>query len=294
MIVITMNNCPPKLRGDLSKWLFEINTGVFVGHVNARVREKLWDRICENIDTGQAAMVYSAKNEQHMEFRIHNSSWEPTDFDGLTLIKRPLPVVKRKPQKKEEELEPGFSKVAKRQMGRRRRMRSEGESKKYAFLDIETTGLDKESDEIIEIGVICTDEKTITERWSAVVIPQRNIPDSIIKLTGIDDKMIEHEGITLDEALRTLNDKICDRVTVIYNAPFDMAFLRRAEAVTGRSIHFKKVIDALSVARKRVDTVPDYKLETVAEYLDVSAKGHHRALDDCEILCRAYFKLNEF
>ena len=173
-------------------------------------------------------------------------------------------------------------------------MRSEGESKKYAFLDIETTGLDKESDEIIEIGVICTDEKTITERWSAVVIPQRNIPDSIIKLTGIDDKMIEHEGITLDEALRTLNDKICDRVTVIYNAPFDMAFLRRAEAVTGRSIHFKKVIDALSVARKRVDTVPDYKLETVAEYLDVSAKGHHRALDDCEILCRAYFKLNEF
>lgn len=294
MIVITMNNCPPRLRGDLSKWLFEINTGVFVGHVNARVREKLWDRICKNIDTGQVSMVYSAKNEQHMEFRIHNSPWEPTDFDGLTLIKRPLPVVKCKPQKKEEELEPGFSKAAKRQMGRRRRTRSEDKSVRYAFLDIETTGLDKENDEIIEVGVICTDEKMITERWSAVVIPQRDIPDTVTKLTGIDDSVIENEGIPLDEALRTLSDKIRDRVTVIYNAPFDMAFLRRAEDITGRSIHFKKVIDALAVARKRIDTVPDHKLETVAEYLDVSIDGHHRAMSDCEILCSVYFKLNEF
>lgn len=39
MIVITMSNCPSKLRGDLSLWLMEINTGVYVGQVNARVRE---------------------------------------------------------------------------------------------------------------------------------------------------------------------------------------------------------------------------------------------------------------
>lgn len=31
MIVLTIANCPPKLRGDLSKWLLEINTGVYVG-----------------------------------------------------------------------------------------------------------------------------------------------------------------------------------------------------------------------------------------------------------------------
>ncbi len=48
MIVITLSDCPPKVRGDLSKWLIEINTGVYVGQVSARVREELWKRICEN------------------------------------------------------------------------------------------------------------------------------------------------------------------------------------------------------------------------------------------------------
>ena len=49
MIVIMLSDCPPKVRGDLSKWLCEINTGVFVGNVSSRVREEVWQRICENI-----------------------------------------------------------------------------------------------------------------------------------------------------------------------------------------------------------------------------------------------------
>ena len=44
MIVIMLSDCPPKVRGDLSKWLCEINTGVFVGNVSSRVREEVWQR----------------------------------------------------------------------------------------------------------------------------------------------------------------------------------------------------------------------------------------------------------
>ena len=88
MIVVSMTKCPPKLRGDLSKWLLEINTGVYVGKVSARVREALWQRICENISDGQATMVFSAQNEQHMDFYVHNNkSLMPVDFDGIKLIK---------------------------------------------------------------------------------------------------------------------------------------------------------------------------------------------------------------
>ena len=57
MVVITLSDCPPKVRGDLSKWLIEINTGVYVGQVSMRVREELWKRICENLHTGRATMV---------------------------------------------------------------------------------------------------------------------------------------------------------------------------------------------------------------------------------------------
>ena len=63
MVVLVLTDCPPKVRGDLSKWLFEINTGVYVGNISARVRELLWNRICENIRQGQATMVYSAAGE---------------------------------------------------------------------------------------------------------------------------------------------------------------------------------------------------------------------------------------
>ena len=46
MIVVSLTNCPPKLRGDLTKGLIEINAGVYVGRVSARVRDELWQRIC--------------------------------------------------------------------------------------------------------------------------------------------------------------------------------------------------------------------------------------------------------
>lgn len=49
MIVLTLTDCPIALRGDLTKWLLEINTGVYVGRVSARVRDYLWERVVRNI-----------------------------------------------------------------------------------------------------------------------------------------------------------------------------------------------------------------------------------------------------
>ena len=82
MIVIILNNCPPALRGDLTKWLQEVNTGVYVGQVSARVRDELWARVQGNVKSGRATMVFNTNNEQGMDFRVHNTSWEPIDFDG--------------------------------------------------------------------------------------------------------------------------------------------------------------------------------------------------------------------
>ena len=64
MIIICISNCPPALRGDLSKWLSEVNTGVYIGKLSAKVRDELWKRVCNSIRSGQATMVYSTNNEQ--------------------------------------------------------------------------------------------------------------------------------------------------------------------------------------------------------------------------------------
>ena len=89
MIVVSLTDCPPALRGDLSKWLLEIHTGVYVGQVNSRVREQLWQRITQNIKSGRAVMVFDADNEQGMDFKIHNTTWEIIDYDGVRLVRRP-------------------------------------------------------------------------------------------------------------------------------------------------------------------------------------------------------------
>ena len=89
MVVIVLTACPIDLRGDLTRWLLEISPGVFVGHVDARVREKIWKRIVELSKDGRAIMVYSARNEQHLAFKVHRADWKPTDCDGLELVKRP-------------------------------------------------------------------------------------------------------------------------------------------------------------------------------------------------------------
>ena len=84
MIIVVLTDCPPKLRGDLSKWLFEIITGVYVGKVSTRVREALWSRICESINHGQATMVNpAAKAHARRPGRdriIRCWIWRPLDF----------------------------------------------------------------------------------------------------------------------------------------------------------------------------------------------------------------------
>jgi CRISPR-associated protein Cas2 len=81
---------PVGLRGHLTRWLLEISPGVFVGHVSARVRQLVWQRITEFDFPGRAVMVHPARTEQHLAFQVHGHDWEPVDFDGVHLIRRPV------------------------------------------------------------------------------------------------------------------------------------------------------------------------------------------------------------
>lgn len=89
MITLVLTACPPGLRGDLTKWLFEIAPGVYVGDPPSRVVDALWLRVVETCSTGRAILVRSAENEQGFTFVVHNHDWMPLDFDGLLLMHRP-------------------------------------------------------------------------------------------------------------------------------------------------------------------------------------------------------------
>lgn len=288
MIVISMTNCPPKLRGDLSKWLCEINTGVYVGQVSARVREALWDRICDNIGDGQATMVYNFANEQRFEFRTHNTAWTVRDFDGIKLMMRP-----NQPEEALTELTVGFSKASKRRMAsrlRNARVSIEGE---WAFLDIETTGLNPESDAIIEMAVLVADAREMKSTWSTLIKTEVPIPTAITELTGINGEMVREGDMEIGCALEKLTEMIKGRKVVCYNKKFDISFLENAFKRNGITCPISKVGDVLSLARKRVKSLQNYKLESLAEYFEILCEKKHRALADCETLYNVFLKLNE-
>ena len=179
-----MTNCPPSLRGDLSKWLCEINTGVYVGNVSSRVRDAIWDRVCENLKNGQATLVFNTNNEQRMDFRTHNTSWEAVDFEGIKLMRRPLP----RTQAPAADLKPGFSNAAKRQMAQkmaRKKASAPAKEESYTVIDLETTGLNAASDAIVEYGALRVRDGQPAEEFSALVRSAEPLPDVVAKLTGI-------------------------------------------------------------------------------------------------------------
>lgn len=89
MVVLVLTACPPGLRGYLTRWLLEVSAGVFVGSVSRRVRELMWVRTTEMVRSGRAIMVFSARNEQHLDFLVHGHHWTPVDIDGVSLMLRP-------------------------------------------------------------------------------------------------------------------------------------------------------------------------------------------------------------
>lgn len=276
MIVVSLTDCPQKLRGDLSKWLFEINTGVYVGNVSVRVREELWQRICENLKTGRATMVYNAAGEQKLDFRVHNTTWEPVDFDGIKLMRRP------NMQELEKRTDVANGKKIKRI------------HENYVVIDLETTGLSVEEDEIIELAALRVIEGEPTEEFSVLVHIDKQIPVSIQELTGITTDRMQREGRAMSEALRDFLNFVGEARVICHNAPFDYAFLQKTCKKNNLPDFVNPCTDTLVLSRKRVEGIENFKLETVARKLAVMMSGKlHRALNDCYLTHGIYVKLNE-
>ncbi len=91
MVVIVLGAAPPSLRGELTRWLVEPHPGVFVGHVSALVREKLWEKCCKATRQGGVVQLWSTNNEQHFMMRTYGATRrEVVDFEGLQLVRVPL------------------------------------------------------------------------------------------------------------------------------------------------------------------------------------------------------------
>jgi CRISPR-associated protein Cas2 len=87
MLVIVVENVPPRLRGRLGVWLLEVRAGVYVGDYSPRVREMIWSNVLDGMSSGSAVMAWTAPTESGFEIETAGPNRRvPVDLDGLTLV----------------------------------------------------------------------------------------------------------------------------------------------------------------------------------------------------------------
>ncbi len=87
MLVIVVENVPPRLRGRLAIWLLEVRAGVYVGKVTRRVREMIWGTIEAGVGDGNAVVVWSTNTESGFDFLTIGANRRiPVEMDGIKLV----------------------------------------------------------------------------------------------------------------------------------------------------------------------------------------------------------------
>lgn len=283
--VITLKNTPNSLRGDLSKWMQEIATGVYVGNFNSKIREELWKRVIDSSGVGEATLSYRDRNEIGYNFETHNTRREVIDFEGIPL------VLIRSEKKEPSKSQYGFSKASKYHKAKKfSKPKTNEKNISLVILDIETDGLDEKTNKIIEIGALKTDTK---EEFHKLIKIDSNLPEKIIELTGIRDEDLKN-GEDIVTALKELKEFIGDRDIVGYGVKFDIKFINRNLKVNNLERLTNRFLDLLDFVKREKIFLENYKLETVLKSYGIDKKVPHRALKDVKLIYELSTKVNKF
>jgi CRISPR-associated protein Cas2 len=268
----------------------EIDTGVYVGNVSARVRDELWQRIEETCKNGRAVLAYDTNNEQGVDFKVHGGTWEPIDYDGLKLMLRPSPSRLKAQQ---EKMKLGFSNAARIQTAKKFAKVRARSPESYIVADVETTGLNADRDDLLEIGAIKITEHAHISSYNTLIKIDKPVPPEISKLTGITSQMASETGVPLSEAINGFVSFVSNLPIVAHNADFDMGFLLSACSKCGLPLLTNRCIDTLALSRRLLRGLPNYKLGTLTEHFGILHDNAHRSLGDCLVTWRLYEKLME-
>lgn len=164
---------------------------------------------------------------------------------------------------------------------------SDGE---YICFDLETTGLNANTDRIIEIGAVRVKDSKILDEFCTFVDPKVSIPERITEITGINNEMIK--GAPNEEVAINKFMEFCGSapVLVAHNANFDVSFIKATCKRLGINFEFTYA-DSVPMSRALIMSAKNHKLDTIAKILKIPEFNHHRASDDARALAYIFIKL---
>ena len=152
----------------------------------------------------------------------------------------------------------------------------------FAFLDVETTGLDPvRGDRVCEIAILKTKNNIVVDSFETLINPGIRIPPSSSAIHGIVDEMIEDSPYFLDVA-EDVQRILKGCVIIAHNAQFDLKFVDMELNFTSDLSVKNVIIDTLGIARKFY-SFPSNNLGEIAKSLGIPIYGYHRAMVDVQI-----------
>lgn len=162
----------------------------------------------------------------------------------------------------------------------------------YVVFDIETTGLDPEFDEIIEIGAVKIKDGIKIDTFNSLIKPEYEIDEFITELTGITNEMVENAP-SIDEVLPKFMDFIKDYIIIGHNVNFDINFIYDNLEELNILPITNDFVDTLRISRRLIPELKHHKLSDLANYFNIDTNGSHRALKDVEITSEVLNNLNK-
>lgn len=284
MTVITLKSVPQSLRGDLTRWMQEIATGVYVGNFNSRIRDYLWNRVKETMGNGEASMCFAARNEFGYDFVTENTLRSVIDYDGLPLIFIPKEISET------NGLNHGFSNAAKFYHARHQGGKeAKKKTKSYIVLNIETDGDDAKQSRILEIGAICCKDGEEICFHEMIACEEH-----IAKANGITDSMLQQKGKPIEQVMAAFREFVGEEDLIGYHVGFEIECLNRELGKYGLEYLSNRVHDLLPLVKREQIFQENYKLETSLKSYGISGNVSHRALEDAELIKRLAQKLKKF
>jgi DNA polymerase III epsilon subunit family exonuclease len=167
----------------------------------------------------------------------------------------------------------------------------------FAFIDIETTGLNLLKHEIIEIGcVLTTPDLEVIEEFELKIKPGHieNADPIALKVNHYDPAFWE-SAYNLEEAIKILLEKVKDCIMVGHNVAFDAGFLEYAfnKMQILNTMHYHK-LDTVSIAWAKLHSEPDlehFSLREMCGRFGIKNERAHTALSDAHATFELYKKL---
>ncbi|HIY59456.1 MAG TPA: 3'-5' exonuclease [Candidatus Eisenbergiella pullistercoris] len=164
--------------------------------------------------------------------------------------------------------------------------------KSYLAFDVETTGLNPETDEIIEIGALKVRDGKVCERFISFVKPSEPVSERITQITGITNEMLL-DAAPKERVIPAFLDFCGDEVLIGHNLPFDYGFVRNQAKLFGLSFE-KQGIDTLKIARSVHKGRQSNSLEALCGRYSIVNSSAHRAYHDALATAKLYQTLAHF